>query len=73
MEQKGLISDRKALDCVKTLLEFHEQQKSCQNCLFRKFGCDHWDCYINAYDLKYNLNNIISNNLAKRKNHGYLK
>lgn len=62
------ISNNKALDAAKTIVEFCKEQKSCQNCIFRLYGADHWKCHIEAFDLQ----DVLSNIKAKKKNHGYL-
>lgn len=62
------ISAKKAVSCVETLVKFCEEQAGCQNCIFRQFGSDHWNCQIEAYDLRDTLDNIQ----AKKKNHGYI-
>ena len=62
------MNDKKAIETAKKLVEFCEDQKGCQNCVFRKYGSDHWECNINAFDLC----DTISNYEAKRKNHGYI-
>ena len=67
-----MITDKKALDCAKTLVVFCQEQGGCQNCIFHVNKCDHWDCRIGAIDLKYSLDEIESNITAKKKNHGYL-
>lgn len=41
-----MVSNKKALDCAETLVQFCKEQNGCQNCLFRKFGADRWDCHI---------------------------
>lgn len=63
-----MISSRTALNCAETIAQFCKEQKGCQNCIFRQFGADHWNCHINAFDLREVLDNIE----AKKKNHGYL-
>ena len=63
-----MISKEKALERAKTLADYCDQQKSCQNCIFRKFGADHWKCHIEAFDLQ----DVLSNIEAKKKNRGYI-
>ena len=63
-----MISDKKALACAEILVEFCKEQAGCQNCIFRQFGADHWNCQIEAYDLRDTLDNIK----GKKNNHGYL-
>ena len=62
------ISNKKAVDAAKVLVEFCKEQVGCQNCIFRKFGADSWNCQIEAYDLRDTIDNIN----AKKINHGYL-
>lgn len=62
------MNDKKAIETAKLLVEFCKNQKGCQNCVFRKYGSDHWECHINAFDLR----DVVSNYEAKRKNHGYI-
>lgn len=63
-----MISSRVALNCAETIAQFCKEQKGCQNCIFRQFGADRWNCHINAFDMREVLDNIE----AKKKNHGYL-
>lgn len=63
-----MVSDKKATEAAKTLIEYCNQQGGCQNCIFRMFGCDHWNCAIGAFEIR----DVLSNMEAKRKNRGYL-
>lgn len=63
------ITDKKAVECAKTLVEFCKQQSGCQNCVFRAFGSDHWNCHIEAFDLR----DVLGNMEAKKKNRGYIR
>lgn len=63
-----MISSKVALNCAETLAQFCKEQRGCQNCIFRQFGADHWNCHINTFDMREVLNNIE----AKKKNRGYL-
>lgn len=63
-----MISNKKALESAKVIVEFCEQQRSCQNCIFRKYGADHWRCHIEAFDIQ----DVLSNIEAKRKKGGYI-
>lgn len=69
-----MITEKKALECAKTLMAFCQEQQGCQNCIFRKYGCDSWKCHINAFpfDLKYSVGEVEGNIEAKKRNHGYL-
>lgn len=62
------ISSKKALEAAKTIADFCNEQRSCQNCIFHLYGADRWKCHIEAFDLQDVLRNIE----AKRKNHGWL-
>lgn len=59
---------KKALEAVKTIVDFCNEQCGCQNCIFRMHGADRWKCHIEAFDLQDVLRNIE----AKKKNRGYL-
>lgn len=62
------ISNKKAVEAAKTLIDFCKEQRGCQNCIFRKFGADHWECNIETFDLR----DVLWNIEAKKKNHGYI-
>jgi hypothetical protein len=62
------MTDKKALEHAQALVEFCNSQRGCQNCIFRKFGSDHWNCHIEAF----NLREVLSNIEAKKKNHGWI-
>ncbi len=66
--KKGTISSRKALESAKTIVEYCHEQRGCQNCIFRQYGCDHWECHIEAFDLR----DVLANVAAKKKNHGWI-
>lgn len=63
-----MISNKKVVECAKTIVEYCAEQRGCQNCIFRKFGCDSWECHIEAFDLR----DVLENIEAKRKNRGYI-
>lgn len=63
-----MISNKKALEAAKVIVDFCNEQRGCQNCIFHIFGCDHWKCQMYAFELQDVLRNIE----AKKKNHGYL-
>lgn len=63
-----MISTNKAVEAAQTITDFCRQQKSCQNCIFRLYGADHWRCHIEAFDLQ----DVLSNIAAKKNNNGYL-
>ena len=54
------ISSKKALEAAKVIVDFCNEQKGCQNCIFRLYGADHWKCNIEAFDLREVLWNIES-------------
>ena len=62
------ISNKKAVDAAKVLVEFCKEHPGCQNCIFRRFGADRWNCQIEVYGLRETLDNIG----IKKNNHGYL-
>ena len=62
------ISKKKAVEAAKMLVEYCRVQRSCQNCIFRKFRADHWGCNIEGIDL----NEVMDNYEAKKRNHGYI-
>lgn len=62
------ISNKKAVECAETLVAYCKQRKFCQNCIFREFGVDSWNCQLKIFDLKEVLENIE----AKKRNGGYL-
>lgn len=63
-----MISNNKALEAAKTIVEYCKQQQGCQNCIFRQHGCDHWNCHIEAFDLQ----DVLQNIEAKKKHGGYI-
>lgn len=67
-----MISDKKAFECVQTIVQFCAEQDSCQNCIFRKHGASSWNCHVDAYELERSLMDIEGNRKAKRKNGGYI-
>lgn len=64
----GMISSKKALEAAQTIIDYCKGQTSCQNCIFRLHGADHWKCHVDAFDFQ----DVIANIVAKRKNNGYL-
>lgn len=67
-QSKIEISNKKALEAAKVIVDFCNKQRGCQNCIFRLYGADHWKCNIYAFDLQ----DVLSNIEAKKKNYGYL-
>ena len=67
-------SNKKAIEAVRTILDYCDRTSGCQNCIFRKHGADHWDCSIHVWDIKadFNENEILARINAKSCNHGYL-
>lgn len=63
-----MISNKKVVEAAKTIVGYCKQQDGCQNCIFRSFGCNHWNCAIGAFEIR----DVLSNIEAKKRNHGYL-
>lgn len=63
-----MVSSNKAVEAAQTIAEYCKQQSECQNCIFRLYGCENWHCAIGAFELQ----DVLSNIEAKKKNHGYL-
>ena len=63
-----MISNKKALESAKVVVEYCNEQRSCQNCIFRLHGADHWKCHIEAFDLR----DVLGNIEAKKKNGGFI-
>ena len=63
-----MISNKKALESAQVIADFCKEQKGCQNCIFRKHRADPRDCHMDAF----NLQDVLSNIEAKKKNRGYL-
>jgi hypothetical protein len=63
-----MISSKKALESAQVIADFCKEQRGCQNCIFREHGTDSWKCHIDAFDLQ----GVLSNIEAKKKNRGYL-
>lgn len=62
------MSNQKALEHAKAIVDYCKSQRGCQNCIFRMYGADHWKCHIEAFDLQ----DVLSNIEAKKKNRGYI-
>lgn len=52
-----MISNKKAIESARVISDYCNEQKSCQNCIFREFGEEHWKCHIEAFDLQDVLSN----------------
>ena len=63
-----MISSNKAVESAKVIADYCREQNACQNCIFREHGADHWKCHMDAFDLQ----DVLSNIEAKKKNRGYL-
>ena len=63
-----MISNKKALESAQVIADFCKEQRGCQNCIFREHGADSWKCHMDAFDLQ----DVLSNIEAKKKNRGYL-
>lgn len=66
--QQQTISTKQLLESISIVVQYCQQQRGCQNCILRAFGCDHWNCQIDAFDLR----DVLDNIKAKKKNHGYI-
>ena len=62
------VSNKKALECAQVIVDYCREQPSCQNCIFRQYGADHWKCHIEAFDLQ----DVLSNIAAKKKHGGFI-
>ena len=62
------MTNNKALEHAKAIVEYCKEQRCCQNCIFRQNGADHWNCHIQALDLR----DVLYNIEAKKKKGGYL-
>ena len=47
-----MISTKRALESATVLVDYCQEQPSCQNCIFRKFGAESWKCNIEAFELR---------------------
>lgn len=63
-----MISQKKVVEAAKIVAEYCQEQVGCQNCIFRLFGCENWHCAIGAFEIQ----DVLSNIEAKKKNHGYI-
>lgn len=63
-----MISNKKALEGAKTIVDYCKEQQGCQNCIFRQHGADRWKCHIEVFDLQ----DVLSNIEAKKKHGGYI-
>ena len=64
----SIITNKKVLEAANIISNYCKEQKGCQNCIFRKFGSENWNCYIQAFEIQ----DVISNINAKKKNHGFI-
>jgi len=62
------VSAQTAIECAKAIVDYCKSQNECQNCVFRKYGSEHWCCNIDIFDLR----EVVANAEAKKKNHGYI-
>ena len=63
-----MISDKKTVEAATVVAEYCKEQKSCQNCIFRLYGCEQWHCAIGAFTIQ----DVLSNIETKKKNHGFI-
>ena len=61
-------SSNKALEAANVIADYCKEQKSCQNCIFRLYGCENWHCSIGAFEIA----DVLKNIEAKKKKRGYL-
>ena len=63
------MTDEKAIECAEALVDFCKNQKGCQNCVFRMFHRDHWNCYIDEglIAFVYGADEVRSNLEAKKQ------
>lgn len=61
-------SNKKVIEAAKTVAAYCNEQRGCQNCIFRLFGAENWHCAIGAFEIQ----TVLSNIEAKKKNGGYL-
>ena len=66
-----MISANRAYKSAKILAEYCKEQASCQNCIFRKFGADSWECNIEGI-FTFDDVEVRANIKKKKKNHGYI-
>jgi hypothetical protein len=62
------MTNKKALEHAQAIVEYCKEQRGCQNCIFRQYGADHWNCHIESFDLQ----DVLSNIEAKKKHGGYI-
>ena len=62
------MTQNKALESAKNIVDYCKEQSSCQNCIFRKYGAESFDCNIKAFDVQ----EVLSNIQAKKKNNGWI-
>ena len=68
-----MINDKKALDCIQTLINFCEEQKMCENCIFREHSGDHWNCLLDVrHSMQFVLNDALGAYSAKRSTGGWV-
>ncbi len=67
-QRKIKISNKKALEAAKVIVDFCNGQRGCQNCIFRQFSYDSWKCHIETF----NLQDVLRNIEAKKKNNGWI-
>lgn len=66
------MTDKEAIKRAESLVAFCVEQNGCQNCVFRKFGADHWNCYLEGFPFMYEKDDVDGNYTAKRNNYGYI-
>lgn len=66
-----MITHKKALEHAEALSEYCNEQAGCQNCIFRRYGSDHWGCQLD-FVAQLDKREVESNMAAKKKNHGWI-
>ena len=66
------MTDAKAIERAEALRDFCKAQQGCQNCVFRMFHGDHWNCHIDDGLISYDAREVHGNLEAKRKHGGYI-
>lgn len=62
------MTNKQALEHAQAIVSYCKARNSCQNCIFRQHGAENWRCHIQAFDL----DDVLRNIAAKKKNGGYL-
>lgn len=63
-----IMTRKKVLDAAQTIVDYCKEQPSCQNCIFREYSPEHWECYIQAFDIQ----DVLCNIKSKQAHHGFV-